>query len=164
MLKKRKAVIIVAILLFSVLIINFTGNYGKKVCEVDGCENYCEEGEKYCSEHKCRLDGCSEKAESGSIYCKYHTDLFYDLSTSKNSTWNNNNKKSDSETSSDFYSKQNKSYYTVSSSDLYDQYDLHDYKSKEEFAEDKYEEFYEYEDEFEDEDEAFDAAEDYWED
>lgn len=46
----------------------------------------------------------------------------------------------------------------------YDPYDVHDYKSAQDFADDKYEEFYDYEDDYEDEDEAYDAAEDYWND
>lgn len=44
----------------------------------------------------------------------------------------------------------------------YDPYDVHDYDSADDFADDKYEEFYDSEDEYEDEDEAYDAAEDYW--
>lgn len=45
-----------------------------------------------------------------------------------------------------------------------DTYDVYNYKSAQEFADDKYEEFYDYEDDYddEDEDEAYDAAEDYW--
>ena len=44
----------------------------------------------------------------------------------------------------------------------YDSYDVDDYKSAQDFADDKYEEFFDYEDDYEDEDEAYDAAEDYW--
>ncbi len=44
----------------------------------------------------------------------------------------------------------------------YDPYDVHKYKSAQDFADDKYEEFFDYEDDYEDEDEAYDAAEDYW--
>ena len=46
----------------------------------------------------------------------------------------------------------------------YDSYDVYDYKSAQDFADDKYEEFYDYEDDYDDEDEAYDAAEDYWND
>ncbi len=46
----------------------------------------------------------------------------------------------------------------------YDPYDVHKYKSAQDFADNKYKEFYEYEDDYEDEDEAYDAAEDYWRD
>lgn len=49
-----------------------------------------------------------------------------------------------------------------SSSKKYDQYDVYSYTSAQDFADDKYEEFYDYEDDYEDEDEAYDAAEDYW--
>ena len=45
----------------------------------------------------------------------------------------------------------------------YEPYDVKDYSSAQEFADDKYEEFYDYED-YDDEDEAYDAAEEYWED
>ena len=41
-------------------------------------------------------------------------------------------------------------------------YHVEDYRSSQDFADDKYEEFYDYEDDYEDEDEAYDAAEDYW--
>ena len=43
-----------------------------------------------------------------------------------------------------------------------DLYHVEDYSSAQDFADDKYEEFYDYEDDYEDEDEAYDAAEDYW--
>ncbi|WP_026659691.1 hypothetical protein [Butyrivibrio sp. AC2005] len=51
---------------------------------------------------------------------------------------------------------------SAGSQNSYDPYNVNDYKSSEEFADDKYEEFYDYEDDYEDEDEAYDAAEDYW--
>lgn len=51
---------------------------------------------------------------------------------------------------------------TNGSGSSYDPYDVHDYNSADDFADDKYEEFYDYEDEYEDQDEAYDAAEDYW--
>jgi hypothetical protein len=51
---------------------------------------------------------------------------------------------------------------TTSGGSSYDPYDVHDYDSADDFADDKYEEFYDSEDEYEDEDEAYDAAEDYW--
>ena len=44
----------------------------------------------------------------------------------------------------------------------YDTYDVYNYKSAQEFADDKYEELYDYEDDYDDEDEAYDAVEDYW--
>ncbi|WP_024865648.1 hypothetical protein [Butyrivibrio sp. FCS014] len=46
--------------------------------------------------------------------------------------------------------------------ETYDPYDSKSYKSAQDFADDKYEEFYDYEDDYDDEDEAYDAAEDYW--
>lgn len=51
---------------------------------------------------------------------------------------------------------------TTSSKKKSDTYDVYSYKSAQDFADDKYEEFYDYEDDYEDEDEAYDAAEDYW--
>lgn len=45
-----------------------------------------------------------------------------------------------------------------------DPYDVYDYDSADEFADDVYEEFFDIEDDFEDDDEAYDAAVDYWED
>ena len=48
------------------------------------------------------------------------------------------------------------------SSKKYDYYNVYDYNSAWDFADDKYEEFMDYEDEYDDEDEAFEAAEDYW--
>ncbi|WP_408072574.1 hypothetical protein [Butyrivibrio sp. JL13D10] len=52
--------------------------------------------------------------------------------------------------------------YKKSSKSTYDPYDAKKYNSAQDFADDKYEEFYDYEDDYEDEDEAYDAAEDYW--
>ena len=51
---------------------------------------------------------------------------------------------------------------TKSKKSYSDPYDVDKYKSAQDFADDKYEEFYDYEDDYEDEDEAYDAAEDYW--
>lgn len=74
-------------------------------------------------------------------------------------------KKSDSE-SGGSDSKNSSSTQKESSSSgrgsTYDPYDVHDYDSAQDFADDKYEEFYDYEDNYEDEDEAYDAAEEYW--
>lgn len=61
--------------------------------------------------------------------------------------------------------KESKSSYssgTKSKKSYSDPYDVDKYKSAQDFADDKYEEFYDYEDDYEDEDEAYDAAEDYW--
>ncbi len=61
------------------------------------------------------------------------------------------------------YSSSGKSSYSSSSGrKRYDYYDVDEYDSAQDFADDKYEEFYDYEDDYEDEDEAYDAAEDYW--
>ena len=49
-----------------------------------------------------------------------------------------------------------------SSKKIYDPHDADKYNSADDFAEDKYEEFYDYEDDAEDDDDAYDAAVDYW--
>ncbi len=43
-----------------------------------------------------------------------------------------------------------------------DPYNVYSYGSAQDFADDKYEEFFDYEDDYDDEDEAYDAAEEYW--
>ncbi len=51
---------------------------------------------------------------------------------------------------------------TSKKKDYSDPYGVNDYNSSQEFADDKYDEFYDYEDDYDDEDDAYDAAEDYW--
>jgi hypothetical protein len=82
---------------------------------------------------------------------------------SKDTTTTNSSGKKDTDSSgSKDTNSSGKKDTTGSSSGSYDPYDVHDYGSADDFADDKYEEFYDYEDEYEDEDEAYDAAEDYW--
>ena len=90
----------------------------------------------------CSKSGCTRKKSTGSIYCYEHK-----LSTTSSSSSSYSSKKS--------YSSSRKKY---------DSYDVYNYRSSQDFADDKYEEFFDYEDDFEDEDEAYDAAEDYWND
>ncbi len=99
-------------------------------------------GGKVSNNKVCPVAGCSRRVPSGYKYCYYHT-------CNKSGCTNK---------------KANGSYCAkhASTKKKYDQYDVHSYKSSQDFADDKYEEFYDYEDDFEDEDEAYDAAEDYW--
>ncbi len=127
-----------------------------EVCAVDGCENEPKPGSTYCYDHACFEPGCEEKRTSDSRYCRAHSEQYEAQKKKSYNTF----KKSSSSSSSSSYKKKS----SGSSSYVYDSYDVNSYKSKEEFAEDKYEEFYDYEDDYEDEDEAYDAAEDYWED
>ncbi len=74
----------------------------------------------------------------------------------------NKNKSSGKSAASKTYSKTKSKGGSAKSKKKYDHYDVYDYKSAQDFADDKYEEFFDYEDDYEDEDEAYDAAEDYW--
>ena len=83
--------------------------------------------------------------------------------------WRKNHKNSNAGTSKSSSSGKSKSSSkskskssTTKKKSNYDPYDVDKYNSAQEFADDKYEEFYDYEDDFDDEDEAYDAAEDYW--
>ncbi len=140
-------------------------------CAKSGCTRKRSTGSIYCYEHKsgtsssssysssksyssttstkhCAKAGCTRKRSTGSIYCYEH-------------------KPKDTSSSSSYSSKstsKKKSSYSGKSKKSYDYYGVHDYKSAQDFADDKYEEFYDYEDDYEDEDEAYDAAEDYWND
>ncbi|WP_035764933.1 hypothetical protein [Butyrivibrio sp. NC2002] len=96
---------------------------------------------------QCAKSGCTRKRSTGSIYCYEHKPTTASSSSSSYSSKKSSSKKS--------YS---------SSKKKYDSYDVYDYKSAQDFADDKYEEFYDYEDDYDDEDEAYDAAEDYWND
>ena len=84
---------------------------------------------------------------------KYRSSKGYTVDTSKKDSKEKTKSKSKNKSTSKSKSKKG-----------YDPYDVHDYKSAQDFADDKYEEFYDYEDDYEDEDEAYDAAEDYWND
>jgi hypothetical protein len=97
----------------------------------------------------CIKSGCTRKRSTGSSYCYVHKPSSGSSSSS-----------SSSYSSGKSYSKKRNSY----SGKSYDYYGVHNYKSAQDFADDKYEEFYDYEDDYDDEDEAYDAAEDYWND
>ena len=120
---------------------------GYKVCSVTGCYDHACSGGIYCSTHTCRNKDCWNKAEEKGGYCSKHNPKKSTTSSSYSSKKNNS------------VSKKNSS---GSSKKKYDSYNVYDYKSAQDFADDKYEEFYDYEDDYDDEDEAYDAAEDYW--
>lgn len=136
---------------------------GYTPCVVSGCYGRPSKGHCYCSRHECWHKDCKNKKEDGSDYCKYHqpkTTSSKSSSGSKNSTGKSYSSTSKSSTNKTGSSKS--SLGKSATRKKYDPYDVYSYKSAQDFADDKYEEFYDYEDDYEDEDEAYDAAEDYW--
>ncbi len=135
---------------------------GYTPCAVTGCYDKPSTGHIYCHRHECREDKCKSKKEAGSDYCKNHQPK---KSTSKSSTGSKYSTGKSYSGSKNSTSKSGSSKSSTGKSTTrkkYDSYDVYSYKSAQEFADDKYEEFYDYEDDYEDEDEAYDAAEDYW--
>ena len=126
---------------------------GYDYCDYPSCWGHVAKDSDYCSLHTCANTKCTNKVESGSRYCSTHTES---TTTKKSSSSSYSTKKSSSSKSSSKYSS------SKSNKKKYDTYDVYNYKSAQEFADDKYEEFYDYEDDYDDEDEAYDAAEDYW--
>ncbi len=104
----------------------------------------------------CIKSGCTRKRSTGSSYCYVHKP-----SSGSSSSYSGSSYKSNSYSSGKSSSKKSSSY-SGKSGKSYDYYGVHNYKSAQDFADDKYEEFYDYEDYYDDEDEAYDAAEDYW--
>ncbi len=132
---------------------------GYRTCAADKCWGYAVTNGKYCRSHTCKYAECTNKATDDEGYCSTHSH--------KNETSSKSYKKGTSYPSKEGKTNtgrnsRNSSRNNRTSKKKYDQYDVYDYKSAEEFADDKYEEFYDYEDGYEDEDEAYDAAEDYW--
>ena len=110
---------------------------------------------------KCAKEGCKNTAASGSNYCYVHKPI-----TAKNSRSSSSSVKKSTNSSTKQTGSSGKKYTTSkkNTSKKKDTYDVYSYKSAQDFADDKYEEFYDYEDDYEDEDEAYDAAVDYWND
>ncbi len=108
---------------------------------------------------QCAKAGCTRKRSTGSIYCYVHKS-----GSSSSGSYSGSSSSSSRSSYSSSKSTSKKSSYSGSSKKTYDSYGVHDYKSAQDFADDKYEEFYDYEDDFDDYDEAYDAAEDYWND
>ncbi len=125
---------------------------GYKACAASGCWGYASKDSSYCSKHTCSNSKCTNKVVGDTRYCSTHTEKTTSTKSSSKSSYSTKKKSSSS--------SKTKS----SSKKKYDAYDVYSYKSAQDFADDKYEEFYDYEDDYEDEDEAYDAAEDYWRD
>ena len=122
---------------------------GQTACSISGCYAPAKSGSSYCSKHECEERGCHSIKVDGTKYCSKHNPSNKSGSSRGSST-------SGSRTTS--RSSNSRS----TSSRKYDPYNVYSYSSAQDFADDKYEEFYDYEDDYEDEDEAYDAAEDYW--
>ena len=137
---------------------------GYEMCAVTGCRMLAKRPGRYCDRHTCHRSNCTNKVYGDTNYCSVHVKK----STSSSTSGKNSYSSKDSSTSGKSYSNGSSSSKKSSSSDKkYDRndiYDVYKYKSAQEFADAKYEEFYDYEDDYEDEEEAYDAAEDYWND
>ncbi len=135
---------------------------GYTPCSVTECYGRPSKGHSYCSKHECQQKDCKGKKEGDSSYCKNHQPKTTNSksSGSKYSTGKSYSSTSKSSTSKSSSSKSSSGKTTTKKQ--YDPYDVYNYKSAQDFADDKYEEFYDYEDDYDDEDEAYDAAEDYW--
>lgn len=136
---------------------------GYTPCKEYGCYKRVYSGHKYCTIHECQDRNCSARKQGDSNYCKDHqprTSTSKSSSGSKYSTGKSYSGSSKSSTSKSGSSKSSSGKSTTKKK--YDPYDVYNYKSAQDFADDKYEEFFDYEDDYEDEDEAYDAAEDYW--
>lgn len=135
-------------------------------CTASGCKKMrYSDSTTYCYSHRCEYKGCSSKREDGSSFCKSHKAAgekayaeMWQKNQKKSSSGKGTAGKSSSSSASSKKSSTSKSY----TQKKYDPYNVYSYKSAQDFADDKYEEFYDYEDDYEDEDEAYDAAEDYW--
>ncbi len=138
---------------------------GYKACAASGCWDYASKGSDYCSKHTCKNSNCTKKVANGSRYCATHSEKS-STSTNSGTKYSTTKKSSTNKSTTKSYSSKTtkKSSSKSTTKKKYDAYDVYDYDSAQEFADDKYEEFYDYEDDFEDEDEAYDAAEDYWND
>lgn len=142
-----------------------------KVCAAYGC--YDTAVGSWCYYHTCREKNCTNKVAEDSKYCYTHSPKKATSSTgtSKIEVFSNkhyNTKSSASKTTTSKYTSKNtqtkSSSSKKSSKKTKDYYDVYNYRSAQDFADDKYEEFFDYEDDYEDEDEAYDAAVDYWND
>ncbi len=157
----------------------YANEHDYKVCAAEGCWATASSKSSYCSRHTCIVGGCYSCVLEGQRKCEAHSEAYIvakykknnfasgkkeeDKSSVGSSVTRKTNGNSGSKTGTGSYrSTTGKSTSKKSSSKTYDPYDVGDYKSAQDFADDKYEEFYDYEDDYEDEDEAYDAAEEYW--
>ena len=132
-------------------------------CIAPGCNNLrYGGGTDYCYSHKCNHKGCSARRVDGCNFCSTHKTVgMAEEAAAWKKVQSKNNNKSKYSTSKKNTGKSSAKT-SGSKKKTYDSYNVYDYKSAQDFADDKYEEFYDYEDDFDDEDEAYDAAEDYW--
>lgn len=151
----KKISMMIMILVFTLSLNSLAVFAGTRTCLKKYCEREAVNGGCYCRYHTCAEPGCYAGVSSSNEKCEKHKTRYNsNPSRTKSKTTataaqaKRNNVKSNSRSSSSNRKK--------------DTYDVYDYKSAQDFADDKYEEFYDYEDDFEDEDEAYDAAEDYW--
>ncbi len=131
-------------------------------CSVEGCKGLCwSDSVRYCYNHRCAMKDCPSPHASGSRYCSKHQQAGKAADDKRREKYSKNKSSGKSSASKSSSKSKNKGS-SSKTKKKYDPYDVHDYKSAQDFADNKYEEFYDYEDDFEDEDEAYDAAEDYW--
>ncbi len=130
-------IIVTVIFLFIIASVGNSGN-DSRPCLEPGCGLERASGSKYCYIHKSYTGVSSKKSYGYSSGSSIPSTKSVAPVAPKTSTTSKSTKKT------------------------YDSYNVQNYKSAQDFADDKYEEFYDYEDDYEDEDEAYDAAEDYW--
>ncbi|MBO4374457.1 MAG: hypothetical protein J5829_05065 [Lachnospiraceae bacterium] len=184
--KKIKYTIVTLLTAVFILSLGIVAEAATKDCEYQGCSRSCVQGGRFCSyhtcivngckglrwsdkvpycyEHRCNMKDCTSPHAAGSRYCSKHESAG---KAAEAKMWekyqkSSGSKKKSSAKSGSTVKKSSKS--SSSSKKKYDPYDVYSYKSAQDFADDKYEEFYDYEDDYDDEDEAYDAAEDYWRD
>lgn len=149
---------------------SYASSTGKKTCAASGCYASASGSGSYCYSHTCIKDKCKNKRVEDSNYCSTHEPKADSKKTgtstkSKTNVKSTTKSKSSSSTSSSSKSKtstsKSKSKQSTKKNDSYNSYK---YKTADEFAEDKYEEFADFEDDYDDDDEAYDDAVDYWND
>lgn len=142
--------------------------YYRTKCYIYDCENKKLEGYNYCSEHKCAEPGCDFSRTFGTVYCAFHAwenDPVYraerekamkmeqelEAAKAKNDDGKSGSSKNNSSGSSSGKSSGSSSGSSSGKSN-YDPYDVYDYHSAEDFAD-------EWEDDFDDWEDAYE----YWE-
>ena len=106
---------------------------GYKACHVTGCYAYANKDSSYCWRHECRERSCKNMSEGSSGYCVKHN-----IDNKSNGTASKNHKTI--KTSSGSHSRLKDSSGTKKK--IYDPYDVYNYKSAQDFADDKYEELF----------------------
>ena len=175
--KKIMALIVIAVIVIGELYaMPLRAVAGDPQCSASGCKNSRASGSTYCSTHTCHHGSCKSKILSGSKYCSSHTcaqsGCYREVNSanSKCSIHKNSTGSSATAATTTAASTGSRPYTYTSSGSIIstasgrrtDPYNVYSYSSAQDFADDKYEEFFDYEDDYEDEDEAYDAAEEYW--